>query len=158
VNLILRMLMVILRASRGRRLGVLDTSVLPMHVWPNDLDVQMHMNNGRYLSLMDLGRIDLMVRAGFHREAQKRGWFPVVGTAAINYKRSLSVFEKFELKTRLLSWDDRWFLIEQQFVRDGKVAATATIKAMMRSKEGLVSPQEALAVIGHNGASPTHTM
>ena len=33
-----------------------------MRVWPNDLDTNAHMNNGRYLTLMDLGRFDLMTQ------------------------------------------------------------------------------------------------
>ena len=35
-----------------------------MRVWPNDLDTNAHMNNGRYLTLMDLGRFDLMTQCG----------------------------------------------------------------------------------------------
>ena len=40
---------------KPRPLGLLDTSELPGRVWPMDLDTNLHMNNGRYLSLMDLG-------------------------------------------------------------------------------------------------------
>src|SRR6185503_3961101 len=34
-------------------------SNLSLRVWPNDLDLNIHVNNGRYLTLMDLGRMDL---------------------------------------------------------------------------------------------------
>jgi acyl-CoA thioesterase FadM len=155
MNLIFRLFLVIWNARRRSRLNVIDESVLKMHVLPTDLDVQMHMNNGRYLSLMDLGRIDLLVRSGFAKEASKRGWFPVVGTGLIDYKRSLTVFEGYELKTRLVGWDERWFYLEQQFVKGAKVAATATVKAMIRSKSGGVSTSDALASIGYSGQSPT---
>jgi acyl-CoA thioesterase FadM len=154
LNLIFRLLLVIFQARRASPLGVLDQSVVSFRVLPNDLDIFMHMNNGRYLTLMDLGRVDMMVRGGFFKEAQKRGWFPVVGTSTIEYKRSLELFDRYELKTRLLGWDDRWFYIEQLFVKDDRVAASATIKAMMRSKTGIVTPQEALEVIGYSEESP----
>ena len=45
----------------------LGTSVLGFLVWPNDLDVNVHMNNGRFLSIMDLGRFDLSFRTDLGR-------------------------------------------------------------------------------------------
>lgn len=154
MNLLLRMLLVVFRAKRRGALGALDTSNLQLHVWPNDLDIQMHMNNGRFLSIMDLGRIDMLVRSGFWREARRRGWFPLVGTALITYRRPLAIFERYELTTRLIGWDERWFFIEQQFMKDGKIAAAAIIKAMIRSKTGAVPTSEALTSIGFSGQSP----
>ena len=33
-------------------------------VWFNDLDINFHMNNGRYMTICDLTRVDLFVRSG----------------------------------------------------------------------------------------------
>jgi YbgC/YbaW family acyl-CoA thioester hydrolase len=155
MNLIFRLLLIIWRASRASKLKPLDTSEVQFRVLPNDLDIFMHMNNGRYLTLMDLGRTDLLVRSGFFAEARKRGWYPVVGIATIEYKKSLELFDRYTLKTRLISWDDRWFYLEQQFIKGDRVAASATVKAMMRSKNGIVTPQEAMAAINYHEPSPT---
>lgn len=154
MNLLLRLAMVLVGASRRGRLDLLATSSLPMRVWPTDLDVQMHMNNGRYLSLMDLGRIDLLVRSGFWRQARQRGWFPLVGASTIEYRRPLHAFQQYQLTTRLLGWDERWFFIEQTFRRGDKVAAVATVKAMIRSASGAVPTVEALDAVGASGLSP----
>jgi YbgC/YbaW family acyl-CoA thioester hydrolase len=154
MNLIFRLLLVIWRANRARKLKPLETSEAQFRVMPNDLDIFMHMNNGRYLTIMDLGRTDLLVRSGFFAEARKRGWYPVVGTATIDYKKSLELFERYTLSTRLISWDDRWFYIEQQFIKGDRVAASAKVKAMMRSKNGIVTPREALAAINYYEPSP----
>ena len=63
MNLILRMIKVLVAALFGQRLGVLDSSILTFRVWPNDLDINLHMNNGRYLTIMDLGpSVPMMVR------------------------------------------------------------------------------------------------
>ena len=35
-------------------MGILEEDRLRMHVLPNDIDINMHMNNARYLNLMDL--------------------------------------------------------------------------------------------------------
>lgn len=155
MNLILRMLYVIFTSKYRTPLGPLDTSNLAMHVWPTDLDVLMHMNNGRYLSIMDLGRLDLMVRTGFWREARSRGWYPVVGTARVDYRRSLTVFQLFELQTRVVGWDDRWIFLEQKFMTKHEMATQGILKTMIRSKEGLVTPQQVLATVGFSAPSPT---
>ncbi|MGB8817535.1 MAG: thioesterase family protein, partial [Rhizobiaceae bacterium] len=80
MNLIFRMFLTLFFAKRASRLMPLDMAHKPMRVLPNDLDVQMHMNNGRFLSIMDLGRLDLIVRLGFWKVARERGWYPVVGS------------------------------------------------------------------------------
>ncbi len=72
MNLLFRMLLTLFLARRASRLNPLDTASKQMRVLPNDLDVQMHMNNGRYLSIMDLGRLDLIVRLGFWNVARAR--------------------------------------------------------------------------------------
>lgn len=154
MNLIVRLALILVGATRRSRLGLLDVSGISMRVWPNDLDIQMHMNNGRYLSLMDLGRIDLLIRSGFFREARRRGWFPLVGAATIEYRRPLRVFERYILTTKLLGWDDRWFYLEQRFVRNEKPVAIATVKAMIRSASGAVPTADAVNAIGFGSPSP----
>ena len=67
MNLYLRLLLMSLRARAGRGgrpLSIWDTAVTAFRVAPTDLDVLGHMNNGRYASLFDLGRFDLLVRTG----------------------------------------------------------------------------------------------
>lgn len=148
MNLLLRLALVLIQGRRGPRVNLFDTTSLQMRVWPTDLDVLLHMNNGRYLSLMDLGRMNLLVRCGFWAAARQRGWFPVVGSATVTYSRSLRAFDRFQLDTRLVSWDKRWFYLDQSFVRDGKIIAQATVKAMILSPAGSVPTKEALAAIG----------
>ena len=60
----LRLLRVVLTARRRGALGPLAESVLSFRVMPSDLDVNLHMNNGRYLSFMDLGRLHLVAQVG----------------------------------------------------------------------------------------------
>ncbi|MBN9173553.1 MAG: 4-hydroxybenzoyl-CoA thioesterase, partial [Microbacterium sp.] len=51
-----------MRARRGERLSATDVGRIRLTTLPTDIDILMHMNNGRYLSLFDLGRWDLLVR------------------------------------------------------------------------------------------------
>ena len=57
-----------------------------MRVWPNDLDTNAHMNNGRYLTLMDLGRFDLMTQCGLVGVVLRQRWFPIAGFAVRRQK------------------------------------------------------------------------
>jgi acyl-CoA thioesterase FadM len=155
MNLILRMIKVLVAALFGQPLGILDSSVLTFRVWPNDLDINLHMNNGRYLTIMDLGRIDLLIRWGLGGVMVKRRWMPVVGAATIQFRRSLSPFQRFRLHTRVLCWDEKWVFVEQRIESlDGRVAATAIVKGLVRGPTGLVAPATVLSALGLNLPSP----
>jgi len=148
----MRLIATLLRSARAPRLGFLDESVLPMRVWPDDLDFNGHMNNGRYLTLMDLGRFDLLTRMGVSRAALKRRWRPMVGSAVIRFRRPLSAFQSFELRSRIVCWDAKWIFVEQRFERRGKEVAAGAIKGLLRGPEGNVPTAELLAAAGSAGA------
>lgn len=155
VSLLFRLLRVVAAALWFRPpLGALEASVLTLRVWPTDLDLNGHMNNGRYLTLMDLGRIDLMLRNGIGRLALRRGWRPVIGSAMIRYRRSLEPFDRYGLVSRVLAWDDRWFFVEQRFERDGQAVAVAAVKGLMLSKGVRVPTGEVLRALGAEVESP----
>lgn len=140
---------------KGRApLEPLGTSVLRFRVWPNDLDVNLHMNNGRFLSVMDLGRFDLSFRTGLGRAMLRNRWKPLVGGITMRYRRSLEPFARYELHTRLLGWDAKWVYLEQRFLRGGEVAAEGIVRALFRGREGNVPTATVLAGIGYTGPEP----
>ncbi|MDB5367420.1 MAG: thioesterase [Rhodospirillales bacterium] len=149
MSLLARLIGVILGALFGRTLQPMETSRLAMRVWPTDLDPNLHMNNGRYLTVMDLGRVDLMVRNRVAHAALKNRWMPVIAAVQVRYRRSLAPFERYTLTTRLLGWEGKWFYLEQQFVRrDGSVAALAWVKAAIRRRGGTVDAEALQRAMG----------
>jgi acyl-CoA thioesterase FadM len=137
-----------------RKLDPLGVSRLEFKVWPFDLDLNMHMNNGRYLSIMDLGRMDLIVRFGIMKQVLKNKWSPILASATIRYRKSLNPFQKFRLETRVVWWDEKWFYMEQRFVtidekdpdNDGIVAAIAFVKGSFYDRKNKKTvPSEELA-------------
>ena len=84
-----RLLGCIFLARFKRRIGALDEGVVTMHVWPNDLDLNVHANSSRYVGFIDVGRVDLVARMGILRKVLKRGWRPIVGATMIIYRKSL---------------------------------------------------------------------
>ena len=89
MNLYLRLLLTIVRSRRLPALDPWDTVSTPMRVLPNDLDTLGHMNNGRYLTMLDLARTELMMRSGLYRRSEELGYYLVVAGQTINYRRSL---------------------------------------------------------------------
>ncbi|WP_062134002.1 acyl-CoA thioesterase [Demequina aestuarii] len=129
MNLWLRLLRVRLAAQRGARISLWDTVATRFRVVPTDLDTVGHMNNGRYLTLLDLGRLDLMVRSGFWQRCRDRGWFPVVAGQTITYWKNLTLAQSFDVHTRVAGGDERWVYLEQTFRRGDVVHAHALIRA-----------------------------
>jgi len=151
---LLRLLYMGLGAWRRPRLDLFDESVVTMRVWPTDLDVYGHMNNGRYLTVMDLGRTDLLIRSGLVVEAFRRGWSPLLGGATIRYRRSLTPLRSYQLRTKIVGWDDKWFYVRQQFTRHDEVMATALVKGLLRGKDGNIPPGDAFALVGGPAEPP----
>lgn len=78
-----------------------------LRVYPNDLDINGHVNNGVYLTYADLARTDLMLRSGSFKPILKNGWYPVVVAETIRFYRSLKVCQRFEIETSVIGWNDR---------------------------------------------------
>ncbi|WP_058726986.1 acyl-CoA thioesterase [Curtobacterium luteum] len=154
MNLYFRLLLLTLRtrltsSRRGRGTSLWDEARTPFRVAPTDLDPLRHVNNGKYLSLLDLGRYDLLTRSGFWRAASERGWYAVVAAQTITYKRSLTLGQRFVLRTRVLGMDERSVYMEQTFVRRDTVIARAVVQARFLHRDGgHVSPAELLAITG----------
>lgn len=123
-------------------LGPIDTH---FRVLPNDLDVLLHVNNGVYLTLMDLGRTDLLLRSDAFNAIRKKGWYPVLAAETIRFKRSLTLFQKFTIRTSVVAWDERSIYLEQVFIAKGKLVARAVVDArFLKKKGGKVTPAELL--------------
>ncbi|MGO1319598.1 MAG: acyl-CoA thioesterase [Galactobacter sp.] len=161
MNLYIRLLILQLRALRTRRRGFGSVpggaptawSIFrtPFRVTPLDLDQLGHMNNGRYLTILDLGRMDLMLTSGLWRRCTSRGWYPVVAAQTISYRKSLHPGERFDVVTRLLGIDERWVFMEQSFCVGDEVYAHAIVKArFLKRSGGGVSAEELLAEAGPN--------
>ena len=122
------------RSKRRSRLDLRAVSRIRFRVWPTDIDLLMHMNNGRYLSYMDLGRIDLTERTGVLAELSPFGVYAVVGQQTITYRKSLNLFQSFTIESRLLGADERALYVEQRFVVRGEVYARAIVRARLIQK------------------------
>jgi acyl-CoA thioesterase FadM len=137
------------------RRGILDETVVRFRVWPNDLDLNFHMNNGRYLTLLDLGRLDLLMHNGSIRHLFKRKWYPVLASCHVRFRRPLNLFQKFEIRTRIVTWDEKWIYLEQRMLRNGQVAMHAYLKGVFMARgEGSVPITRLLDLMGIRQEAP----
>lgn len=151
MSLLLRLFLIVMFQSRRKKVGVLDTTTVWSRVMPNDLDLNRHVNNGRYLTLADLGRIDWFIATGAMRVAMKRGWMPIVGDATARFVKQLKVFEAFRIESRLLGFGPKWAFLEHRIVRkDGELAAVVVIRGMFHGgKQGGIPVAQLIEASGH---------
>lgn len=115
-----------------------------------DMDLNVHMNNGRYLSVMDLGRIDLMMRAGHFWHLFLQGYYPVSVAESIRFRKSLFIFQKFHVETHIEAWDARDVYISQKFLRMGELIAEGYVQARFRRRgqKDSISTPELFSAVG----------
>jgi acyl-CoA thioesterase FadM len=138
-------------------------SRIEFRVWPHDLDTNLHLNNGRYLTMADLGRMDLLLRAGLLRAVLKEGLLPMLSGTAIRYRREIRPFQRFILQSRIVCWRATAFVMEHRYIveKDGEeiTAALALVRGGLYDKKNrcFVPAARLMALAGYTGPSPEIT-
>ena len=149
MNLLFRFIYHVVISRFLKPMDINDSDRVKMRVWPNDIDANIHLNNGRFLSLMDLGRTRMSVRSGLYQKAVKLGWgLGVVGGVNITYLKSLGAFQSFELITKIAGHHDGWVFIEQRFESKGKLVAAALVKVVFLKNKKRVPIEEMTKALG----------
>lgn len=154
MSLFVRFIAVLIAGLFRPSLKPLEESSLHFRVWPNDIDINGHMNNGRYLTVMDLGRLDLIARTALAKMVLKLRWQPLVASVMIRYYRSLKPFQKYRLKTKVVGWNEKWFFIEQRFERKEHLIAVGLVKVLFRDHNGNVPTANVLNSVNVSIPSP----
>jgi len=148
MNLYLRLLWTLLRCWRMPRIGPADTLVRQLRVLPNDLDINGHMNNGRYLTVVDLMLMEYFVRSGFARVMLRESWKPMSGGSFISYRRGLKPLQTYELRFRLDACDGHWNYMRFEFASEGKVCAAGYMKGAAVGRGGFVPNEVSYGKMG----------
>jgi acyl-CoA thioesterase FadM len=136
-------------------LPVTGTHVSHHMCWPWDLDFWMELNNGRTLTLFDLGRIPMVRRIGLNRVVRENGWGMTVAGVSIRYRRRIRIFEGLEMRTRALGWDGRFLYLDQTlWNKQGDCTSHALYRMAVTSADGMVPPDQVMRGLGVNGPSP----
>lgn len=144
MNLYLRLLLTLLRSLFLPSLKPGDTLVIRRRVWPNDLDINLHMNNGRYFTMTDLSLLEYFARTGMLKACWRNNWRPMSGAGTATFRRGLSLFQRYELHFRWYCTDGKWNYITYEFVSKGRICASGVLKGGVVGKTGLIDIRESM--------------
>ena len=134
------------------KLGLFDTHVSHHICWPHDIDLWMELNNGRTLTLYDLGRMILFQRIGVVKVLRAKRWAGTIAGSSVRYRRRVRMFDRIEMRSRVTGWDARFLYIEQSMWRGADCTSHGLFRNAVTSARGLVPMAEAAAAM--DAASP----
>ncbi|MGE4611861.1 MAG: acyl-CoA thioesterase [Paracoccaceae bacterium] len=140
---------------RGKPLSLGDTHISTHYCLPVDLDVWMELNNGRTLTLYDLGRIPMVQRLGFLDALKKNKWSFTVAGSSVRYRKRVTVFNKLEMRTKVAGKDNRFLYFTQSMWHDGEATSSALFRIAITNGKGIVAPNELTAAMGKSDWNPT---
>jgi len=107
-----------------------------------ELDYNMHKSNSTYLTDLDIARgyhVYCLFRVGIKKyntgaERRKGMFIPALGGVTLTFKREIKPYQKYDIWTRVLSWDDKWVYLVSHFVKAGSVKPTTFTDHPWRNK------------------------
>lgn len=114
--------------KKGNTLAITDTGEIRLIANLNDIDNYLEMNNGRILTLFDLGRTDFAIRTGLGIKLIKHRWGLVVAGSTIQYRKRVRAFDKVVIKTHLKAIDEKWIYVEQTMWANGRPCSHALLR------------------------------
>lgn len=131
-----------------------EVGEIAVRIWPWDIDPFMELNNGRTLTLLDLGRFSVARRSGLIAAMKRRGWGLAVAGASVRWRRQVTMFQKVVIRSRIVGHEGRWVYIAQSMTVKGVPVSAALLRTAVTSKDGAVEAAEVLAELGHPGWAP----
>lgn len=151
----IRMAKGLLGYPMASKIDLLDTHVSHHMCWPWDIDLWMELNNGRTLTLYDLGRLPAGGRAGMYGPMKTHKWGMTVAGTTIRYRRRVRMFDKVEMRTRMLGWDAKFFYMDQSMWKaNGDCSSHAVLRMALTDKSGIVDPQRMMDILKPGVISP----
>ncbi|PRY21225.1 acyl-CoA thioesterase FadM [Aliiruegeria haliotis] len=151
---IFRLVKELFRHRKAEPLPLTGTHVATHVCWPWDIDIWMELNNGRTLTLYDLGRVVLFQRIGAVPIMKANRWGGTVAGSSMRYRKRVRMFDRYELRSRLIGWDDKFFYAEQAMWRQGECTSHGLLRMAITDRDGLVRTEKVAAAIRHSGESP----
>lgn len=151
----IRMAKEMILARRQPKLEPLGTHVSHHICWPWDLDMWMELNNGRTLTIFDLGRIPLAERTGVVDTLKRERWGLTVAGSALRYRKRVRMFDRLTMYSRMIGWDERFVYLEQSMWNSrGDCTSHGLYRTAVTDKNGIVSPDRVMQAMGMDTQRP----
>ncbi len=151
---IVRLIKEVVRSSRMPSLHPLGTHVSHHRCWPQDIDQFMEMNNGRILTILDLGRTGLAQRVGLLRALRKNAWGLTVAGNSVRYRKRIRPFATFRTVSTCVGWDERFMYLEQTIWIGDDCAVQALFRTAVTDRNGIVKPIRLMEAMGLDEPTP----
>ncbi len=133
----------------------LDETHVSTHMcWPIDIDIFGELNNGRTLTLYDLGRMTMGKRVGLIKVLKENKWGLTMAGASVRYRRRVRMFQKFTMKTRPIGRDERFLYIHQTMWRKGEATSSILYRSAVTDHNGIVPTQRLAEALGQPDWNP----
>lgn len=129
-----------------------------------ETDYNLHKSNSTYFADLDVSRTKLMsriyspawrkVNAQLDSEGYKGKITIALGATHLNFKREIAAYGRIAVRSRLIGWDGKWFVILSQFIRPSKgkkreeLCAVGLSKYVIKKGRFTVKPERALSLGG----------
>jgi len=138
---LLRLVTALVHAMFRKKITLEDEAVTTFRVWPTDVDASI-MNHAPIMTAMEAGRVDYMVRTGFFTTAIKQQWYFPIASMSVQFVRPLKLFQKAEVKTKVLFIDDKWIFTQHSIESKGKCHVDAIVKSVVKKGRDRVAYSE----------------
>ena len=152
--LLFRFLFAMLTSRFRRRVSIDGEITTRFTALPHDCDLNFHLNAGRYISFMDVARADLIGRLRLLRPLLRRGWRPVMGGCVVRFRRSVLPFQRFTVRSRVVTWDEKWFYTEHIVEVGSTFCASGQMRTVIRGKQGTIPPPDVLKLLDITDPTP----
>lgn len=139
MNLFIRCLRVILLARLAPKRAFTEEFNTHFFIGLHDLGWRDHLPNYRFLSFMELGAFDFFhgTRLALSGKYSSR----MIAAQEVIYLQPIRPFQKVELKTRLLGWDEKYLYFQHDFYVKGRLKAVGLVKEICLKGGQQISPQ-----------------
>lgn len=113
-----------------------------------DIDTNLHLTNSRYLLYLDRGRVSCMFEIDILKRFIRAKIGMVVSSINITYVREIKPFEKFEIKSAFLGWDDKYIYFSQEIYVGDQLRSTAMSRTCPLYQGKALAPMVAFEKVG----------
>jgi hypothetical protein len=86
---------------------------------------------------------------------KERRWGMTMAGACVRYRRRIRMFERIEMRSRALCWDDRFIYIEQSMWKtNGDCAGHIVYRGAFVGHDGIVSPDRIWSALSETADRP----
>ena len=137
----------LIRQKFLKNISVLEVHTYHTICWPVDLDPWWELNNGRTLTLYDLGRISYLLRSGLKDKIINQGWRFTVAGSSVRYRKRVTILNLLKVNTRFLGWDERFIYFQQTMWRKNDPISSILIRSAITDENGIVTSDRFLKIM-----------